>query len=729
MDEILLAFIEDGNDHLKAMESGLLRLEEGDADADTLNAIFRAAHTIKGDAGVVDLGHIEQFAHTLENYFQQLRSGELEVSRPLVTLLLRGCDHIKTLFAELVEGKPEPGKDLQDIGASLAAQLRSLMQGGQGGAEAAATHAHQRSVDASALTECWQIVVRFGPDLLRKGIDPYDVLAYLGSKGEIVRVITLTDRLPDASHMDPQVCYLGFEVHLRSSLSKQEIEQAFEIVRSDCELQVLPPGSQVGTFIQSIQTLPEESMRLGEMLVKSNALTSEELDEGLELLKSTADGAANPQHLGEILVGRHMVQPEIVEAAAARQQQVNEKKVDEARQIRVQAEKLDMLVDLVGEMVISSASANLMAQNSGRGDLIEANYGLSRLIERMRDLSLQLRMVQIGDTFTRFKRVVRDMAREMNREIELNIRGAETELDKSIVEKIGDPLMHLVRNAIDHGIEPAEARLASGKPAAGQLELNAYHETGGIVIEVADDGAGLDKDRILAKAIERGLVVEGQALSDQEIHDLIFVPGFSTADKVTKLSGRGVGMDVVRANISALRGSVEVLTERGSGSRFVIRLPLTMAIIDGFLVGVGKSQYVIPLEAVMECLEFEEAGAARDYINLRGEVLPFVNLRSLFGAEGESPERENVVIVRSGRNRAGIIVDNLLGELQTVIKPMSTVFRNLRGVAGSTILGNGEVALILDIPALMRLARDTEERSVCVPGQQQAARDHVAVDG
>ena len=318
-------------------------------------------------------------------------------------------------------------------------------------------------------------------------------------------------------------------------------------------------------------------------------------------------------------------------------------------------------------------------------------------------------MVQIGDTFTRFNRVVRDVSKELGKEIELSISGAETELDKTVVEKIGDPLMHLVRNSLDHGIEPTAVRLARGKPACGRVSLNAYHDSGIIVIQVADDGGGLNRERIRAKAIERELIAPDATLSDNEMINLIFEPGFSTVDKVSKLSGRGVGMDVVRRNILSLRGTVDVASTEGEGSTFTIRLPLTLAIIDGFQVGVGKASYVIPLDSVVECIEHKNLTGDRDFLNLRGEALPFVRLREMFETEGEAPARESIVVVQFAGHRAGIVVDQLMGEFQTVIKPLGRMFANLRGIGGSTILGSGEVALILDVAALVNLVTRGEE--------------------
>ena len=694
MDEILVAFVEDGQDHLDAMESGLLQLEAGDPGPDTLNAIFRAAHTIKGDAGVVSLDHVQHFAHMLEDYFDQLRKGTLAITPPLMTLLLKSCDHIKRMFAELLEGRFDPQPELEAAGARLREELEALLTGKpipvreSPPLQAVLSPKAERVSGPTLLSDCWHIAVQFGPDMFRHGMDPRDFLVYLRSKGDIVAIETLTDGIPSTEAMDPDSCYLGFDIHLRSDATLADIEQVFDLVRDTVKLHIDPPSNTLQRFAKTIEDLTEG--------IRQESATAEKLPdiriETREALKA-----------GEL---------QRVEAAGEPSPGKKKPKAAEARAIRVQADKLDQLIDLVGEIVVSSAGARHLAKQSKRKDLVVANTALVRQVEHMRELSLQLRMIEVGETFTRFKRVVRDMAQDLHREIELVINGADTELDKSVVEKIGDPLMHLVRNAIDHGIEPVDLRLAQGKPAVGRVELNAYHEAGGIVIEVVDDGKGLDKQRIRQKAIERGLVAEDQVLSDAEICDLIFLPGFSTAEKVTNISGRGVGMDVVRSNITALRGTVEVQTERGQGSRFIIRLPLTLAIIDGFLVGVGKASYVVPLEMVMECSRYRESGGSRDYINLRGEVLPTVNMREFFNVGGKHPARENVVVVQSGKLRAGILVDRLLGELQIVIKPLATMFQNIRGISGSTILASGEVALILDVPALVRMARETEEYTI-----------------
>jgi len=726
MDEVFSVFAIEAREQLAAMETGLMQIEQGDRDAETINSVFRAAHTIKGASGVVEAVAIEKFTHVLENVLDRLRNNEIEASGDMISALLRGCDHIGALL-DLVEaagGQAEPEDGLRTAGETIAEQLRAYT-GGQpapaaGLPDEAATPLERQAGNDATTNDCWHISIRFGKDVLKNGMDPLAFLRYLLSLGEIAHLTTLTDAMPEADEMDPESCYLGFEINFRSHATKDKIEAVFDFCRDECDLHILPPHSKVADYMQLIETLPEEVMRLGEILVKSGALTQEELDEGLvkqqQAVRTAEENETPAPQLGEILVEQKMVQPEIVEAAAVKQKQIGEKKAAEARLIRVQADKLDQLIDLVGELVIAGASANLIASKSGQATLVEATSVLSRLVENIRDSALQLRMVQIGETFNRFHRVVRDTSKEIGKELELSVKGADTELDKTVVEKIGDPLMHLVRNAMDHGIEPAEVRAARGKPVTGHVGLNAFHDSGSIVIEVTDDGGGLPKEKIRAKAIDKGIISATQQLTDQEIANLIFEPGFSTADKVTNLSGRGVGMDVVRSNIRALRGSVEVHSEEGVGSRFTIRLPLTLAIIDGFLVGVDKSSYVIPLEMVVECLELKDAAVDRNYLNLRGEVLPFVRLRELFEVPGEVPARENVVVVKSGNQKAGIVVDVLQGEFQTVIKPLGVLFRHLRGIAGSTILGTGDVALILDVQALAQLTANAEERTLASSG-------------
>ena len=731
MDELTSTFVNESRDMLAEMEAGLLRLEQAPGDRDNLNAIFRAAHTIKGGSGVIECHFIESFTHQVENLLDLLRNGAIPVTGELATLLLSCSDHLVALLDTLAAGRSEPDDTLRARGETLTAALLACLPNDEAAAGSSVPVEQEPEVQTSGggvvSTDGWHISVRFGANVLRNGMDPLSFLRYLATLGEILSIETISDAMPPAAEMDPESCYLGFEIRFQTRASKAEIEHVFEFVRDDCNLRILSPQSKINDYIALINDLPEDSMRLGEMLVRCGALTQAELEAGLTVQHAPAPGDADDAQtedrpappIGEVLVEQQVVHREVVEAAASKQATINEKRSVEARMVRVQADKLDQLIDLVGELVIAGASANLLAQKSGRSELMESTSVLSRLVENIRDAALQLRMVQIGETFNRFNRVVRDASREMGKDIDLVITGAETELDKSVVEKLGDPLMHLVRNAVDHGIEPAAVRLAHGKPEKGTVGLNAYHDSGSIVIEVTDDGGGLSRERIRQKAVEKGLIDESATLGDDEIVNLIFEAGFSTADKVTNISGRGVGMDVVRRNIQSLRGTVDVHTMPGEGSTFAIRLPLTLAIIDGFLTGVGTAAYVVPLDSVVECIELQDVTADRHFLNLRGEVLPFVRLREMFEIDGAVPTRQNVVVVQYAGRKAGLVVDALLGEFQTVIKPLGALFRNLRGIGGSTILGTGEVALILDVPALIQLVSGVEENHLHAPQRRE----------
>jgi two-component system chemotaxis sensor kinase CheA len=696
------------------MEAALLQIEQAPDDVELINAIFRAAHTIKGSAGLFGLDHVVAFTHVAESVLDRIRSNELAFDETLSALFLEVCDHLNGLIARVSSGS-EPEADFQAAGAALVQRLEHYLQPSAKVTQpTAAPRTLTAPVDGVAAGH-WHLSLRFGPDMLRNGMDPLAFVRYLNSFGRIVNIVTLTDAIPPAAEMDPETCYLGFEVAFDSEADKETIEAAFEFVREDSQIRILPPHSRSSDYCQLIEDLAEEDLRLGEILVRCGTLTATELD---EVLRRQADPATPRQPIGEALVEAQLVNLPVVDAALNKQRKIKEQRAPagEGQLIRIDATKLDQLIDLIGELIIAGAGTQLIAQQSGLAALVESTGVLSRLVEEVRDTALTLRMVQIGTTFNRFQRVVRDVSKEIGKDIALKISGGETELDKTVVEKIGDPLTHLIRNAMDHGIESAELRLARGKPAQGTVGLNAYHESSSIVIEVTDDGGGLSRERILRKATERGLIAEGQVLADKDVFNLIFEPGFSTAEQISNLSGRGVGMDVVKKNITALRGSVDLTSEEGRGTTVTIRLPLTLAIIDGFLIGVGKATYVVPLEAVEECIELTEAGSVQasgnDYLDLRGEVLPVLRLRQLFAIEEAPPRRQNVVVVRYAGQRAGLVVDQLMGEFQTVIKPLGPLFGHNRSLGGFTILGTGEVALILNVPGLIG---EASAASVSIP--------------
>ncbi|HET7868219.1 MAG TPA: chemotaxis protein CheA, partial [Burkholderiaceae bacterium] len=675
-------------------------------DPDAVNAVFRAAHTIKGSAGLFGFDRIVQFTHVMESVLDRVRDGMLPLDEDLVALLLSCADHSKRQIDAVEAGDLATDDTLEAEGAPLARRLQQLLEGPAPAAQhlpalpplvQATAMPGAQGVPMTAESDHWHISLRFGPDVLRHGMDPAAFLRYLGRLGRIEAIITLADALPAFERFDAETCYLGFEIAFSSpTADKAAIEAAFEFVLGECRLRIVPPRSRLADYLALINELPEESARLGEMLVRCGTLTEHELAMGLQTQRD--DEPQKP--IGALLVEQGAVAPVLVEAALGKQKQVREARAQEKQSVRVDADKLDRLIDLVGELVIAVASSNLLARRTRNVELQESNATLAGLVQEVRDSALQLRMVKIGGTFSRFQRVVHDVSRELGKDIALAVSGEDTELDKTVVELIGDPLTHLVRNAVDHGIESSEKRAAMGKPARGTVSLNAFHDSGSIVIEVSDDGGGLQRERILAKAVERGLVEPGRVLSDAEIFQLIFEPGFSTAEQVTNLSGRGVGMDVVKRNITALRGSVDVASRPGEGTTVTVRLPLTLAIIDGFQVGVGRSVFVIPLEMVDECVAFG-AEAGHEYTDLRGHVLPFIRLRALFELGGVPPARQNIVVVKHGGHKFGLVVDQLLGEVQTVIKPLSKMFAHVKGISGSSILGSGDVALILDVPALL----------------------------
>jgi two-component system, chemotaxis family, sensor kinase CheA len=714
LDDALQTFILEGRELLEAMEEALLNLEQNPQDKEGINSIFRAAHTIKGSAGLFGLNFVIDFTHVVESVLDRVRSDEVKVSEELVALLLHVGDHIGRLLDLVGEGVT-PSEDIDTVSQSLIERLTDYLQiqaadqnvetvFNVGLISPDTDDANTQLIDGVtyAETDCWHISLRFGLDVFRNGMDPFSFIRYMKTMGTIVQIVTIIDGLPNLNDMDPESCYLGFEVSFKSDADKASIESIFDFVQEDSTIHVLPPRSEISKYISLIESVPDAEMKLGEILVKCGTLTEQELADAFG--KSASENVVSNQLIGTGVGEEQLVQSGVLNAALEKQKQTKENKAGEANLIRVDANKLDQLINMVGELIIAGASANVIAQKSGMTAMLEATSTISHLVEQVRDSALSLRMVQIGGTFNRFQRVVRDVSKELGKDIRLEISGEETELDKTVVEKIGDPLTHLVRNSMDHGIEPVDVRLARGKPAFGTLKLNAYHDAGSIIIEVSDDGGGLNKEKILSKAIERGLVAEGHSLTDKEIYNLIFEAGFSTADAVSNLSGRGVGMDVVRRNIQTLRGTIEIHSEPGVGSTMRIRLPLTLAIIDGFLVEVGQSTYVIPLDMVIECIEL---GAWSDesndghYLNLRGEVLPYNRLRDHFEVEGKPLKRENVVVVRYGDTKVGLVVDRLLGEFQTVIKPLGKVFSQIRGIGGFTILGSGDVALILDIPGLV----------------------------
>ncbi len=738
-------FALESEETLQHMEDALLQLEKNPTDKESINTLFRSAHTIKGSSGIVGLDAISAFTHTLENVLERVRNGDLAMDLALIQLLLACHDHVRNWTTLSVDNPDVQDTALQANTVTLQERLREYLRETPKPVAPAApveptpppatpktqdslpslseppqtdeTPASQVTVLQEQVVEDtnWHISLRFAENALCNGIEPLAIIRYLEERGRILSLSTLLDTMPTAAAMNPESCYLGFEIAFKTEADKESIENMLDLVRDYCQVQILPPHSLLSRYIDLIQALPENTMRLGDILLKIGTLTPHELQAGLHLQNTQLLPASTPsdpptqRRIGEILVEQGAVPQVLVDAALDKQKQVRDTKTHIQQTLQVDAEKLDQLINLVGELVIANASVRLLSQQNDSERLNDSIATMSRLVEDIRNSSLRMRMVHIGNTFNRFRRMVHDISRELGKSIDLVLEGSETELDKSMVEKINDPLMHLVRNAIDHGIEAAQLRVSLGKSPQGTLHLNAYHDSGNIVIEVSDDGRGLDRDKILSKALQKGLITADQELTERDVDRLIFEPGITTATTVTELSGRGVGLDVVKRNISELNGSVEVDSLRGEGTQIRIYLPLTLAIIDGFLFCSGNAAFVVPLDRVIECVEVSRTGLSEHegYLNLRGRVLPLLYLDRLFGlGQDSNPEaatrRQNIIVVRHGEQQAGLVVNALQGEFQAVIKPLGKILEHLHGVSGATILGSGEVALILDVPALIQ---------------------------
>jgi two-component system chemotaxis sensor kinase CheA len=717
MEAALAVFMEEARDLIADMEAILLRLESGTSEGDELPALFRCAHTIKGSAGMFGLEEVVRFTHVVESVLDRLRNSEIQFDSELASVLLESQDHIAGLIAAVAEGREGD----HDRSNALIPRLSQWLETGHAAPKVHKVVAAKDEPDVTAdgggiVSDYWHVSLRFAPNVLTDGMDPLKFIQYLTHLGRLVHVETVADSLPSLQEADVEQCYVGFEVALETDAGKEEIEEVFEFYGDNARIAILPPHSKVDEFLSLIESLPEEMGRLGEILVACGTLTANELERALA--SQAASEAPTPPLLGKVLVESGMVEPAVVGAAVEKQRRDEEKRGSESKSLKVQSDRLDALIDRVGELVIAGSGNQVQAAKTAQPAMLEVASQLMVLVEDIRDMALRLRMVAIGEVFSRFPRVVRDVSRELGKEIQLTISGAEAELDKTMVDKVADPLMHLLRNSMDHGIEPASVRVTRGKPEKGTVSLKAYHESGAIIIEVSDDGGGLDADKILRKAIEKGIVAEGASLSLHDIHQLILAPGFSTAEQVTNLSGRGVGMDVVKNNVEALRGTLEIQSEFGKGTTMRLCLPLTLAIIDGFHVGVGDSQFIVPLDMVVECLELPPGLDSVDYMEQGGVALPFVRLRELFGERGAAHPRPRVVTVRFAGKRIGLVVDRIYGKCQTVIKPLGPLFQHVPCVTGSTILGDGDVALIIDVPQLIQgvVSRESQQRR-SIPGR------------
>ncbi len=680
MSQFHQVFFEESFEGLDVMETGLMELDLGEADVEEINTIFRAAHSIKGGAGTFGFDDIASFTHVMETLLDEMRSGSRDVTREAVDLLLTSVDCLREMLSAVDAGDAidEERKN------SIQAKLEVMLANGSGTQPEKQGSNSGGTGNDHPTAGVWKIRFAPHPHLFRTGNDPVRMFRELEHLGELNTTVD-TSKLPPFDELDPEESCFEWELELRGECSEDDIIEVFEWVDEDCDL--------------SISRIED----------KSEQNTDPENDPSISK-GSTGVTEEKPEETQKIQ-----------QKLPATKKKASKKTSNENSSIRVGIDKIDALINMVGELVITQSMLSQISEKFMLEDIERLRDGIDQLERNTRELQenvMQIRMLPISFSFNRFPRLVRDLASKLGKNIELKMSGEQTELDKTVMEKIGDPLVHLVRNSLDHGIEMPEVRKAAGKPETGVLSLNAYHESGSIVIEISDDGAGLNTEKILQKAREKGLVGEEEELPDEKIHELIFAPGFSTADQVSDVSGRGVGMDVVMKNIRDLGGVVEIKSEKGKGSTFTIRLPLTLAILDGQLIRVGRHIYIIPLVSIIESIQIEEencnsiAGKAELY-KLREEYIPVVRLHKLFNVEPDSKKLSNgiLVVAESEGQKVGVFVDDLLAQQQVVIKSLETNYQKVDGISGATILGDGTVAMILDLPGLVDLSKKDSGRS------------------
>ncbi|MEZ5359721.1 MAG: chemotaxis protein CheA [Candidatus Zixiibacteriota bacterium] len=677
------------------IEEAVLDIEQDPDNRETIDRLFRAMHTIKGSGGMFGMDAISDFTHHVETALDCVREGQLSVTEELIDLILASRDHIEALLVEFDSGPPADRANSEDIVSRLQAIIPS--------AAAIGNHVSPDSARESAgqphrnTLATFRIRFRPAPGIFTTGLDPVLLLEELMDLGKCA-IVAQTEDFPELSEFDPENCYIYWDIVLTTKAGLGAIKDVYIFVEDDSKIDIVEIASEESDDPDS------DTPRFGDILIDRGDVSRKDLEDALN----------EQQRLGQILVNKGLVSEDKVRSALREQQVLQDrKKSAKSESVRVPADKLDMLVNLVGELVITRAQLSQVVATINRYELESPVEEVDRLTAELRDLVLNIRMVPIGTTFTRFRRLVRDLSSELGKEIRLITEGAETEMDKTVVDRLGDPLVHLIRNSIDHGIELPDERRNKGKQTCGTITLRAAHRGAHVVITVADDGQGLDRDIIRAKAIEKKLISPDEKLSDKEIFSQIFAPGFSTAQKVSNISGRGVGMDVVKREIDNLRGTVEIDSSRSRGTTMNLSLPLTLAIIDGLLVKVGDELYVVPLNAVEKCLELNAAAHAlsseRNVFQDQGELIPFVRVRDFFGLAGRRPNLEEAVIVSVGDERFALVVDHVIGDHQTVIKSLGKAYENIVGVSGGTIMGDGTVALIIDVAGVLRNTKQDEK--------------------
>jgi two-component system chemotaxis sensor kinase CheA len=682
-------FLNEARELLSNIESDMVLFEEG-GDVDTLNRIFRCIHTLKGSSAMAGFENVSELAHAIESVLDMLRTGSIGINPRLTTLFLECLDWGKmVLFGACSDFD------------SNAAKKHLIERLQEHSSEEDETPREARFEETEGIGERYfRIRAKFRENIFESGIDPLSIIEDLISLGTAVELKADDTNLPDMDSLDPEKCYLAWDITLRSKCTREKIDEVFLFVSDDNEIDIEDVSALFTA--EGLHGRYIEEKKIGEILVRKGIITRKELDEVL------GEQEIKNRKIGDIIVEKGYATQHEIQSALGEQERIRLRV--ETETVRVDTKKLDSLMNLLGEIVIGQSALARIADGLPEEEgfmLKNALYGLDRTTREFQEQIMSIRMIPVGPTFQQFRRFVRDTARDLGKEIMLEIFGEETELDKTVIEKISDPLKHMIRNAIDHGIEGPDERERRGKPRQGRIRLNAYHQEGSVFIEVTDDGAGLDRNKIRERAVSLGLVKPGDEIPDVKLFSFIFMPGFTTSEEAGDLSGRGVGMDVVKTNIESLRGVVEISTAENAGTTFLIKLPLTLAIIEGMLLRSGGSVYIVPLLSIIECIQPEKEDIERfegkgELVHFRGRYVPLVRLYDYFGtkADCENPWETIVVIVESGNDTIGIMVDELLGQQQIVIKTLSGNITKTRAVSGAAILGDGKVALILDIHGL-----------------------------
>jgi len=684
--ENVAIFQEEARERLSELETVMLELENRPDDSDLVNRAFRAMHTIKGSGAMFGFDEIVSFTHDIESIYDLVREGQIEMTLELIALTLQAHDQIHKMLAN--QGAETEAEN--SVRESLTQAFKSFLSTGVAeGQIVDPDDAGMIQSEDSGDIRTYRI--RFFPaiDLFADGTNPILLLNELKELGDC-QITARFDKIPELDEIDPESCYTSWDAILTTGHPLNIIEDVFIFIddSSDVTIELIESD-------HALETVPS-AKKIGEILVERGDVNQKDLEAFLK----------NQEPIGEKLAAAGIASAPQIKSALAEQQTLrklkeSKKQLDTLSSIRVPANKLDKLVDLVGELVTGQARLTQIANASDNISLVSIAEEIERLTAELRDNTMSVRMLNFETTFNKFKRLVRDLSHELDREVILKTAGGDTELDKKVIEQLNDPLVHIIRNSLDHGIESPADRVALGKSREGTIELSASYAGAHVLIRVRDDGFGLDTDSIRSKAIERGLMSADAKLTDNEIHVLIFEAGFSTADKVTNVSGRGVGMDVVKKAIEALRGSVDIKSIKGEGTSITLKLPLTLAIIDGLLTNVGSEHFVIPLSSVKECIELTrediEARHGRHITNIRGKIIPYIRLREQYDIVGEPPEIEQIVITEIENQQIGFVVDHVIGQHQTVIKNLSEVYKKVELISGATIMADGTVALILDI--------------------------------